>query len=380
MKVGTKISAFICFLRKLFVILQQDMLDRIYNILTSFLGESKQGYFDSSVYQYQFNCPECTEENGGVPDNKYNLEINLALGKVHCWKCEFKGNISILVKRWGGKLLLEEYYKAVKELKESKYLDINLFNDDGTSNGYVNDYLQLPSTFTKIDLKSCRNKKLVAYLNKRKIDQSLIDYYNIGYTTWDEEKPSMRSRIIIPSYDSAGELNYWVGRDFLPPKKMEEITVTDDGSGNTTTKIATPNFTRMKYMNCKVDKKNIILHEDKIQWDATIYLCEGALDCIYYPNSIALMGKALSKEYEIYQKLYEKANGNIVICLDADTDINETKRIYNLLNRGRLRGKIRYIRMEKYKDFGEVYEAEGKKGMIGLMKTAKSFNEIELLI
>lgn len=47
-------------------------MQRIYDILTTLLGESKQGSFDKDVTQYQFNCPYCAEEKGGV-DGKYNL-------------------------------------------------------------------------------------------------------------------------------------------------------------------------------------------------------------------------------------------------------------------------------------------------------------------
>ena len=54
------------------------MFSRIYNILASFLGESKQGFFDNGTSQYQWDCPECAEENGGVPDGKKNME-NLGL-------------------------------------------------------------------------------------------------------------------------------------------------------------------------------------------------------------------------------------------------------------------------------------------------------------
>jgi len=57
----------------LFCIIVVYMFDRIYNILTSFLGESKQGFFDIGTAQYQFNCPDCAEENGGLPDNKYKF-------------------------------------------------------------------------------------------------------------------------------------------------------------------------------------------------------------------------------------------------------------------------------------------------------------------
>lgn len=335
------------------------MFSRIYNILTGFLGESKQGFFDNGTSQYQFNCPDCAEENGGMPDNKYNLEVNFALGKCHCWKCGYAGPISRLVRDYGGTEALKDYYATVKDIKESKYYNIGLFKDMA-ENAYLNDYIKLPDTFTKIDLKTCRKRKLVEYLNKRRITQDIIDQHGIGYTTWDEEKWQMRDRIIIPSYDSAGDLNYWVGRDFSGhPKKM-------------------------KYWNSKNDKNEIVFQESLIQWDTTIYLCEGALDCLYYPNSIALLGKTLSKDTKIFQELYDRARANIVICLDGDTELSETKRIYNLLNIGRLRGKIRYLRLGTdeipYKDFGEIYEAEGKQGMIKAFRQVKEFSEIELLV
>ena len=52
------------------------MFRRQYNILASFLGESKQGGYQNGVEQYQFCCPSCAEDNGGKPDGKYNLEVN----------------------------------------------------------------------------------------------------------------------------------------------------------------------------------------------------------------------------------------------------------------------------------------------------------------
>ena len=47
-------------------------MQRIYNILVSIMGESKQGSYDRGTTQYQFNCPYCADEKGGI-DNKYNL-------------------------------------------------------------------------------------------------------------------------------------------------------------------------------------------------------------------------------------------------------------------------------------------------------------------
>ena len=77
----------------------------------------------------------------------------------------------------------------------------------------------------------------------------------------------------------------------------------------------------------------------------------------------------------------EKANGHIIICLDADTTIGETKSIYKLLNQGRLRDKIEYIRIgdeTQYKDFGEAYQAGGKRAMVDILSRKRKFSELEL--
>lgn len=332
------------------------MFRKIYDILTVILGESKQGGYMSGCTQYQWNCPSCAEEKGGV-DGKYNLETSFTLGKFHCWSCDTKGNLSYLIGRYGGSKLLKEYQEEIKSINESKLYDLSSFMD--TMNGNVQGdgkILKLPKTFTKIDISTLKNKKLKEYLEKRKITQDIIDRFNIGYTQWENEEYSMRSRLVVPSYDKNGFLNYWVSRDFTGYEK------------------------RIKYKNCDADKKEIVFQDSLINYNADIVLVEGALDCIYYPNSVSMLGKFLLKDSELFRSLYNKANANIIICLDSDTTIEETKRIYNMLNIGRLRGKIKYITPQEYKDFGEIYEKQGKKGLINAVRSAKQFSEIDLLM
>ena len=100
--------------------------------------------------------------------------------------------------------------------------------------------------------------------------------------------------IIIPSYNALGELNYWVGRDYLPPMRNEHSKVL-----NGVSQIIPHTYSRLKYDNPKVEKKNIIFNEEKIQWDADITLVEGPFDHIVVPNSVPLLGKALNKEYKL---------------------------------------------------------------------------------
>ena len=180
-------------------------LRRAYDILVLILGESKQGGFDVNNSQYQFNSPWITDENNGIPDNKYNLEVSFSLGKYHDWSTDNGGNLSRLIKKWGTKELLAEYFRIINEIKETRYYDLELFKDNGEDLGYYSS-LKLPLTFKKIDLKTCKKQKLIDYLKERNITQDIIDFYNLGYTTWDEEKWQDRNRIIVPSYNEENKI------------------------------------------------------------------------------------------------------------------------------------------------------------------------------
>lgn len=330
------------------------MFRRQYSILVSFLGESKQGGYQTGVDQYQFCCPSCADDNGGKPDGKYNLEVNFVIGKYHCWKCDAKGSLNRLVKRYGNTELASEYVEDVKMILASMMYRLDRYEE--LARMIEEEEIKLPKTFTPIgDIAQLRNGKLKTFIEKRHITQEMVDIYHLGYTKWENEEINFRSRLIIPSYDSRGNLNYWTGRDITGYDK------------------------RQKYLNVKADRKRIIFNEGLIEWDGDIVLVEGIIDSIVYPNCIPLMGKQLYKDSRLYETIMKKSNGNIIICLDNDTEISETKRIYKMLNKGRLKGKIKYLRMDKYKDFGEIFESDGKQGLINVLSQAKQFSEFELI-
>ena len=336
------------------------MFRKIYDILSSFLGESKQGGYDSTVAQYAFNCPSCAEMKGVDCDNKYNLEVNLLLGKYHCWSCgeinNMKGNISSLIKKYGNATLLKEYKDEISNIKSNSLYKI----DDLENESNITDetFVSLPKSYRKINLKTCRNNKLISYLNKRKINQNVIDYYNIGYTIWDDEEKNISGRIIIPSYDSNGFLNYWVGRDFTGYER------------------------RIKYRNDQSDKKNIIFNEKNIKWDGDIILVEGPFDMLGLSccthNIIPLLGKSISKDSTLFQTLYKKSNGKIIIFLDGDAR-DDTKKIYSTLNIGRLKNRIWYVPIREDLDPSDLYKLYGLNGVISALRSIKQFKEIELM-
>lgn len=342
-------------------------LEKLYNILTVFLGESKSG-FDENCMQYQFPCPHCIEKYGWQEARKYNLEVSFAKGGVYqCWKCSSEGDdimhgsIKKLIKAFGNDKLFEEYMNVMHSIRDSELYKLH-FKDFDTSI-IEKEELKFPSSFKFFKKGEKYNYGAFKYLKDRGIDWDIIERYKIGFTEKEEDKDLKKYsyRVVIPSYNALGELNYWVGRDYLP--KSDKYP------------------SRTKYANPKAEKKEIIFNEDKIQWDADITLVEGAFDHIVVPNSIPLLGKALDKDYKLYWDIITNSskNKNTNINVWLDDDAKETaKQVYSLLNHGNLYGKIRFIESDLGKDASEIYEKYGYKGIGKCLQNAKKMEDYKL--
>lgn len=336
-------------------------LEKLYNILTVFLGDSKSGYCDGQM-QYQFPCPHCIEKYGYQEARKYNLEVSFTKGGVfQCWKCSSEGDdlmhgsIKKLIRAFGNEKLLNEYISVIHSIKDSELYKLHFNEFDNTI--IEKEALKLPSSFKFFEKDKRNNYTALKYLQNRGIGWNIIEKYKLGYTEREEENKKGSFRVIIPSYNALGELNYWVGRDYLP--KSEKYAQ------------------RIKYDNPKVEKKDIIFNEDKIQWDADITLVEGTFDHIVVPNSIPLLGKALNKDYKLYWELINRANGNINVWLDGDA-YESVKQIYSLLNHGNLYNKIRYIPTNENDDPSSLYQKGGYKEIARHLMNAQQIKEIYL--
>lgn len=327
-------------------------------ILDSFLGDSKKELDNS--FQLQYSCPRCREENGDKENRKFNLEISLSKQLFNCWKCssvhdEMHGSIIKLIKIYGNDSILKEYKDTIYQLRQSKLyqvsFDKNDFNIDTTV--FERETVKLPDNFKKFNINTYNPQKALDYLFKRGINWEIINDYNIGYTTYDENNKQVSSRIVIPSFNKYGELNYWTGRDYLNYDK------------------------RQKYFNPQVERKDIIFNEEKIQWDADITLVEGPFDHIVVPNSIPLLGKSLKMDFTLYQELITRANSHINIFLDSDAS-EDVKKIYKLLNHGKLYNKIRWIPVNNDLDPSKIFELYGYKGIVNHLKCAEKISEIFL--
>lgn len=338
-------------------------LEKLYNILAVFLGEAKNG-FDEHNMQYEFPCPHCIEKYGWQEARKYNLSISISKNKYQCWKCSSEGDdlmhgsLKKLIKTFGNESLLNEYMETLRSIRSSELYKLH-FDDFDTSVVEKED-LKFPSSFKYFKKGEKYNYGAFKYLENRGIGWDIIEKYKIGYTE-KEEDVNMKKysyRVIIPSFNSFGDLNYWVGRDYLP--KSDKFP------------------SRTKYANPKTEKKEIIFNEEKIQWDADITLVEGAFDHIVVPNSIPLLGKALDKDYRLYWEIINKCNANCNIFLDGDA--HETvKQIYKFLNHGNLYGKVRYIPVEGDEDPSSLFQKGGYKEIARHLANAEIIQEYKLL-
>lgn len=338
-------------------------IKKMYDILVAFLGDSK-GDLDGTL-QLQFSCPRCQEREGSQEENKYHLEVNLAKGFYNCWKCSsiddsMHGSVYKLIRKYGNSSLLKDYKEAVYAFRESSLYKIKFDKTDFQLDyeDLIDEGLDFPKGYTPFKKGVHENTLAFKYLQSRGIDWPIIEDYHMGFTTYQQDKKSLSNRIILPSFDAYGDMNYWTGRDFTGNKK------------------------RQRYFNPYVERKDIIFNEEKVEWNADITLVEGPFDSIVVPNSIPLLGKNLTEEYKLYQSLYWKANANINIMLDGDA-IETSKKLYKLLDNGRLKGKIRFVYIpvdENDLDPSKIFQLWGRKGIISFLRTAKKLSEKDLLM
>ena len=262
-------------------------------LIDSVLGSGKP----TSKGNRAYHCPECKH-------HKLKLEVNLDESSSHfqsyqCWVCSFKGKkLTTLFKK------IEADSDKVNELR---FLIKSSPKDNRQETTLKK--VSLPTEFISLlnPPSNLTAKQAIHYLNKRGINKIDILKYNIGYC----EFGVYSNMIILPSYDSNGNLNYFTSRSFNKNSKI-------------------------KYKNPDVSR-DIIGLELFINWNVPLVLCEGIFDAIAIKrNAIPLLGKNIQPE--LMKKIINSSVEKIYIALDKDaikqalnfceTLMNEGKEVY----------------------------------------------------
>jgi DNA primase len=281
-----------------------DEKEILLDILCEILGDPEKVY--DSKLQYGYNCPEC-----GVDERKGNLEVSLEKHLFHCWACGDVNNMQGPL----GKLL--DLYGT----KQQKKIYNLLQPENHKPKEKKRDRLRLPEGFTlfkdSTPIYPIR-RQAHNYLISRGITDEMIEKYSVGFC----DKGSHKGRIVVPSYDLKGELNYYIARSWDPKS-------------------------RAKYKNPEAEKDKIIFNEHLINWGEDIFLVEGVFDGFFLPNSIPMLGKHMSSL--LFDSLYKKAKGLITIALDGDA-FKDSIKLYNELNGGDLYGRVKLVKLTEDKD------------------------------
>lgn len=327
----------------------------VIRILTNVLGEPRKSYTSSGGW-IEYNCPCCSDELGH-PDGKYNFAVTTEELYGHCWKCGYSGKLSRVIRKYGSREDLADYKFELNSLKESRLYQFMGGSIDSVDELDQVEEISLPPGFQLVSQRLDAKKlglngenKATRYLQDRGVDEYLIRKFNIGFISYGGGNYS--HRIVIPSYDAYGDLNYWVARDY---------------TGNTK---------RIKILNPDIDKKSIIFNEYYINWYEPITLVEGPFDHIVVPNSIPLLGKSLKEDSLVYKTLVSKAHSVVNIMLDADA-VDDAYRMYKFLN-SVMYDRVRLIKCPDGYDASDYYRDYGKRGIVNLLRSAEKLDDFTL--
>jgi DNA primase len=264
----------------------------VLTVIESVLGRSKS----TARRNIAVPCPFCHH-------SKPKLEIQLHTNEKkenpwHCWVCGEKGKTLISL------------FKKVKA-PSHRIQELNNLIKPGNKIVEINQTVSLPKEFILLHnvdsldtITAIEAKHAIKFLKKRGITENDILKYGIGFC------PSgpYSYRIVVPSHDDNGDLNYFSTRTYRDDEPQ-------------------------KYKNPSVGR-NIIGWEYYINWNTPLILVEGIFDALTIKrNVIPLFGKDISET--LMKKIVGSQVQKIYIALDNDALKQAIKHCETLLSYGK---------------------------------------------
>jgi len=259
-------------------------------------------------------CPSCKSRSG-----KKKFSINVDSWNCHCWVCGIKGRnlYRILFNH-----VSHEFAREFRDRFSSDSKEISVCDDQVKK-------VELPSGFTPLclelnsrdpDIRDC-----ISYLKKRGLSNRDLWYFKLGSST----SGRLRRRIIIPSFDYEGELNYFSARSI------------DESS--------------RKYINSNSKKTEIVFNEINLDWTNEVTLVEGPFDLFKCnQNSTCLLGSVLRERSLLFKKIVSHKTP-VLLALDSDMG-GKSLKIANLLSEYCC--KVRILHLGRFCDVGEMSKKE----------------------
>ena len=260
-------------------------------------------------------CPSCANSDR----SKKKLVIRLDNDHHHCWVCDLRGRSL--------ERLLRKYAPGSLNEYRGRFLGKSVFNIHPKEDEVIE--VKIPRDFTLLATARLTDpdvRDTIAYAKMRGLDTRELWRFRLGTC----KTGRFRRRLIIPSFDGGGDLNYFVARSIDHDVKL-------------------------KYINAKIPKKDVIFNEIYIDWTRELAIVEGPMDLMKCDeNATCLLGSHFSEEYILFQKII-KHQTPVLLALDPDA----TKKAQNFAKKLASYGiMVRILDLGSANDVGEMTQQE----------------------
>jgi DNA primase len=286
-------------------------MDEKLSIITGFLGKSYK-----SNNEHLFQCPFCKH-------HKRKFSVNIQRGVYKCWICDQKGrNLYRLVRKFGSQKD-REAWKAFSGEKT----DLNDFESlfEEAEEDSFEQIVEMPPNFHTLT-GNVHFRVPLQYLEKRGITRKDILKWKIGFCS---DGP-FKGRIIIPSFNENGDLNYFIARTFTDEYR--------------------------RYKNPPVSR-DIVFNELYVDFDKEVMIVEGAFDAVKADNAIPILGSTIRETSRLFKKIIQN-NTPVLLALDPDAKYkaNNIKRLFFKYGI-----EVRELQYDDERDVGDMSKEEVEK-------------------
>ena len=276
-------------------------------ILTEVLGSYRR-----SNDEFLFHCPYCGH-------HKKKMSVNFSRNAFKCWVCDQRGkNIYRLVRKFGNYKQRQQYLELIGRMDLSEFDKIlNEMNDV-----VERQVIDLPPEFVSLCNKHLPlgSKRALDYLRNRGIERNEILKWKIGYC----DKGRYSGRVIIPSFNSDGDINYFIARSYVGHNR--------------------------RYLNPPCGR-DIIFNELSVDWDEPTVLVEGVFDAIVAgDNAVPILGSTLRPESLLFQAIAAH-DTPVYLALDPDA---EKKAKWIIMSMLQYDVEIHKVPIDDYEDIGSM--------------------------
>jgi hypothetical protein len=269
------------------------VLQSITNRLAFYENVFGRGVLAANGKNFSVRCPICDPKD----PNKRKLAIRVEDDLNHCWTCGWKAHtLAPLIRKYGSQDHLNRYRdEFMPSEAKGRFSDSSNVEPEKKK-------LELPKDFRLLTLASLNDPDVKAawiYLSKRNVTLRDAWFYKLGISNdyrW-------KRRVIIPSFDAEGSLNYFVGRS------VDEFDK------------------RPKYDNPEDDKLPVVFNEININWSDRLVICEGPFDLMKCgENAVPLLGSDLNEQSRLFTQILVHGTP-VALALDGDMWHKKTPKI-----------------------------------------------------